>query len=127
MGQTYSKIYMEMQRSRTSKTILKKRKVGGLVLTDLKTFGKMRVTKTAWGFLGDSVVKNLPANARDTGSTPHPGGSHMLWSNQAQSHNYGAHAPEVHVPPMGEATVMRSPSPKLKSSPPLSPTREKPV
>ena len=87
----------------------------------------MRVTKTAWGFLGDSVVKNLPANARDTGSTPHPGGSHMLWSNQAQSHNYGAHAPGVHVPPMGEATVMRSPSPKLKSSPPLSPTREKPV
>ena len=77
MGQTYSKIYMEMQRSRTSKTILKKRKVGGLVLTDLKTFGKMRVTKTAWGFLGDSVVKNLPANARDTGSIPGLGRSHM--------------------------------------------------
>ena len=99
MGQAYSKIYTEMQRSRTSKTILKKRKVGGLVLTDFKTFGKTIVIKTARGFLGDSVVKTLTASARDTGSTPHPGGSHMLLSNQAQSHNYGAHAPGVHVPP----------------------------
>ena len=103
MGQAYSKIYTEMQRSRTSKTILKKRKVGGLVLTDFKTFGKTIVIKTARGFLGDSVVKTLTASARDTGSTPHLGGSHMLWSNQAQSHNYGAHAPGVHVPPQEKA------------------------
>ena len=26
-----------------------------------------------WGFLGDSVVKNLPANAGDVGSTPGSG------------------------------------------------------
>ena len=30
---------------------------------------------------GGSVVKNLPANAEDTGSTPDLGGSHMPWSN----------------------------------------------
>ena len=34
-----------------------------------------------WGFPGGSVVKNLPANAGDTSSSPGPGRSHMLWSN----------------------------------------------
>ena len=58
------------------------------MLTDFKTSGKTIVTKTARGFLGDSVVKNLTAGARDMGSIPHLGGSHMLWSNQAQSHDY---------------------------------------
>ena len=33
------------------------------------------------GFLGGAVVKNLPANARDTGSSPGPGRSHMPQSN----------------------------------------------
>ena len=32
-------------------------------------------------FPGGSVVKNPPANARDTGSIPDPAGSHMLQSN----------------------------------------------
>ena len=32
-------------------------------------------------FPGGAVVKNLPANAGDTGSSPGPGRSHMLWSN----------------------------------------------
>ena len=34
----------------------------------------------ALGFPG-AVVKNLPANAGDTGSSPGPGRSHMPWSN----------------------------------------------
>ena len=34
-------------------------------------------------FPGGSVVKNLPANAGDMGSSPGPGRSHMLQSNQA--------------------------------------------
>ena len=34
-----------------------------------------------WGFPGGAVVKNLPANAGDTGSIPAPGRSHMLRSN----------------------------------------------
>ena len=32
-------------------------------------------------FPGGAVVKNLPANAGDTGLSPGPGRSHMLWSN----------------------------------------------
>ena len=34
-----------------------------------------------WDFPGGTVVKNLPANAGDTGSSPGPGRSHMPWSN----------------------------------------------
>ena len=30
------------------------------------------------------MVKNPPANAGDTGSSPGPGRSHMLWSNEAR-------------------------------------------
>ena len=33
------------------------------------------------GFPGGTVVKNPPANAGDTGSSPGPGISHMPWSN----------------------------------------------
>ena len=32
-------------------------------------------------FPGDAVVKNLPANAGDTASSPDPGRSLMPWSN----------------------------------------------
>ena len=39
--------------------------------------------KKPWGFPGGSVVKNLPANAGDTGSNPGPGRFHMLQSNEA--------------------------------------------
>ena len=34
-----------------------------------------------WDFPGGAVVKNPPANAGDTGSSPGPGRSHMPWSN----------------------------------------------
>ena len=33
------------------------------------------------GFPGCAVVKNLPINAGDTGSSPGLGRSHMPWSN----------------------------------------------
>ena len=33
------------------------------------------------GFPGGSVIKNLPANAGDAGSTPDPGRSQLLQSN----------------------------------------------
>ena len=39
--------------------------------------------KLLWGFPGGTVVKNLPANAEDTGSSPRLGRSHMPWSNKA--------------------------------------------
>ena len=34
-----------------------------------------------WGFLGGTVVKNLPANAGDMGLSPGPGRSQMPRSN----------------------------------------------
>ena len=37
------------------------------------------------GFPGGAVVKNPPANAGDMGSSPGPGGSHMLRSNEARA------------------------------------------
>ena len=45
-----------------------------LFLTSLKNV-------LSWGFPGGTVVKNLPANAGDTGSSPGPGRSHMPRSN----------------------------------------------
>ena len=41
--------------------------------------------KLVTGFPGGAVVKNPPANAGDTGSSPGPGRSHMLRSNQARA------------------------------------------
>ena len=41
--------------------------------------GALKVEKE--GFPGGAVVKNPPANAGDTGSSPGPGRSHMLQSN----------------------------------------------
>ena len=38
---------------------------------------------TILDFLGGAVVKNPPANAGDTGSSPGLGRSHMPWSNLA--------------------------------------------
>ena len=37
--------------------------------------------KDTWDFLGGPVVKNLPANAEDTGSISGPGRSHMSKGN----------------------------------------------
>ena len=79
-------------------------------------------------FPGGAVVKNLPANAEDSGSSPGPGRSHMLWSNYArapqqlslrsrahkpqllspcttttEAHEPRAHAPQQEKPPQWEA------------------------
>ena len=40
--------------------------------------------KTCGGFACGAVVENPPANARDTGSSPGPGRSHMPRSNKAR-------------------------------------------
>ena len=45
----------------------------------------LTLEKTFSGFPGGVVVKNLPANAGDTGSSPGPGRSHMPWSNEARA------------------------------------------
>ena len=54
--------------------IYKLRKTYG---SNLNTFLK----NSMQGFPGGAVVRNLPANAGDTGSSPGLGGSHMPWSN----------------------------------------------
>ena len=41
--------------------------------------------KKAEGFPGGTVVKNLPANAGDTGLSPGPGRSHIPQSNEARA------------------------------------------
>ena len=43
-----------------------------------------------WGFPGGSVVKNLPANAGDTGSIPDLRRSYVPQSSSAVCHNYWA-------------------------------------
>ena len=40
------------------------------------------------GFPGGAVVKNPPANAGDTGSSPGPGRSHMPRATKPVHHNY---------------------------------------
>ena len=45
-----------------------------------KNSGAVKKEETE-GFPGGAVVKNLPANAGDRGSSPGPGRSHMPWSN----------------------------------------------
>ena len=49
------------------------------VLLPLQTF-RIHLKSLNQGFPGGPVVKNLPANAGDTGSSPGPGRSHMPWS-----------------------------------------------
>ena len=46
-------------------------------------FGKLRRKEVSVGFPGGSVVKNLPANAGDTGSIPDPGRFHTPRSKEA--------------------------------------------
>ena len=41
--------------------------------------------KLFYGFPGDSLVKNLPANAGDTGLIPGLGRSHMPHNNEARA------------------------------------------
>ena len=62
---------------RIIKVILKKHKTGKLRPSAIKAYFKTN----NWGFPGGAVVKNLPANAGDTGSSPGLGRSHMLRSN----------------------------------------------
>ena len=53
-----------------------------------KLINKAHVELFKGEFPGGTVVKNLPANARDMGSSPGPGRSHMPRSNEA-------HAPQL--------------------------------
>ena len=54
--------------------------VSWLVLCYLREKNRS-IPSVNWGFLGASVVKNLPASAGDTVLIPGLGGSHMLQSD----------------------------------------------
>ena len=63
--------------------------------------------KVRRGFPGGSVVKNLSANARDMGSIPDLGRSHMLWATKSVCQNYRACAPQQEKPPQGEVGALQ--------------------
>ena len=79
------------------------------------------IKKIAQDFPGGSVVKNLPANAGDTGSSPGPGRSHMpveqlsLCATTTEARVPRARAPQQEKPPQWEA---RAPQPRV--APPSS-------
>ena len=52
-----------------------------MVVSSLAIMNKAAINICVWGFPGDTVVKNPPDNAGDTGSSPGLGRSHMPWSN----------------------------------------------
>ena len=68
---------------------IKKTELGDQIITQRQEISRIRlgVIFTAlrvegfWDFPGGAVVKNPPANAKDTGSIPGLGRSHMLRSN----------------------------------------------
>ena len=61
---------------------MKGKKSNNILFMILENFQEISLLKSvSLGFSGGAVVKNPPANARDTGLSPGPGRSHMLWSN----------------------------------------------
>ena len=91
----------------------------GAMSSNGKSFHFKKKKKAIRGFPGHSVVKNPPANARDTGSILSRGRSHKLQSSQA-------HEPQLLslCSTAGEDTAMRGSGAATKSSP-RSPQLEK--
>ena len=73
------------------------------------------------GFPGGAVVESLPANARDTGSSPGLGRSYMPRSNWAREPQLLSLRSATR-----EAAIVRGPRSAMKIGPPLAATRESP-
>ena len=73
--------------------------------------------QTYWGFPGVAVVKNLPANAGDTGSSPGLGRSHMTQSNQAREPQLLSLRVWSLCSATGEAATVRGLRTTMKSGP----------
>ena len=69
------------------------------------------------GFPGGAVVKNLPANAGDTGSSPGLGRSHMPRSDWARGPQLLSLRVWSLCSATREATIVRGPRTTTKSSP----------
>ena len=61
------------------------KQIKGTLFLNITYNGLSSSEKVDWDFPGGAVVKNLPVNAGDTGSSPGPGGSHMPRSNWARA------------------------------------------
>ena len=82
------------------------------VQSHLKKQEKSQINNLTRGFPGGAVVRNLPANAGDTGSSPGPGRSHMPWSSWAHASQLlslrsRAHEPQT-LSPWATTTVARA-------------------
>ena len=76
------------------------------------------------GFPGGAVVENLPANERDTGSSPGLGRSHIPWSNWAHEPQLLSLRVWSPCSATREAAIVRGPCTAMKSGP-CSPQLEK--
>ena len=72
-----------------------------------------------WGFPGGAVVENLSANARDTGSSPGLGRSHMPQSNWARKPQLLSLRVWSLCSATREAAIVRGPRTAMKSGPRL--------
>ena len=77
------------------------------------------VYKNSWGFPGDAVVENLPANAGNTGSSPGLGISHMLRSSWAREPQLLSLRVWSLCSATREAAIVRGPRTAMKSGPRL--------
>ena len=99
--------------------------LNSLFLTPLSKQGKVagktnkQTKKQNRGFPGGAVVENLPANAGDTGSSPGPGGSHMLRSGWARESQLLSLYVWSLCSATREAAIVRSPRTTMKSGPHL--------
>ena len=73
----------------------------------------------SWGFPGGAVVESLPANARDMGSSPGLGGSHMPRSDWAREPQLLSLRVWSLCSTTGEAAMVRGPRTAMKSGPRL--------
>ena len=81
------KIRAEINEIETKKTIAKINATKSCFFQKINRIDKSLarlIKKNTEGFPGGAVVENLPANARDTGSSPGLGRSHMPRSSQAR-------------------------------------------
>ena len=78
---------------------------------------KIKIKNRMLGFPGSAVVENPPANARDTGSSPGLGRSHMPRSGWAREPQLLSLRVWSLCSPTREAAIVRGPRTAMKSGP----------
>ena len=99
----------------------------GMWMQPYQTFGFFQEKPEIWiflnvkylnlGFPGGTVVKNPPANAGDTGSSPGPGRSHMLRSSSARAPQLLSLRSRAREPPLlsPRATTTEARAPRARA------------